>query len=637
MKKIVLSVSALLILALAAFVVFQNRPIKRHARHLVKARLFMGEGNLTAAKLEYEKAYNILDGFSPFVSVEVLQLMNRISLQEKNLPEALSNTKAFVARHGHNLDGWMMLAELAVQARESQIAFEAIDTVLTRQPGHFPARLLLASLRTRQGRLDLAEEQLRILQEAAPDSIAALLPLAENLLRQGHVAESRAFLAKALAANPKNAPVRLLMVDSYILERKLDSAQALFDSWKEADPALALPISIRKSNLYGLQEKPDSAYLMLAPFLAEKKEANFAAFSEWAVLAAKQGKYDSAVKIYTLMEEVRPASRGEILLLKAHLHLATEEPARALEALRTLNVGSQSTAILPLLAATYSSLDQQHKIPELLEKQPDSTRKRVEAFIAEFPPDRAFIGQWALVNYYQMTRQPFWILKASQDLHDKWPKSPLATNMLASNLAALGRYADAAKVLEKAPQRTTPQELSLLSLYIRSRQADKAKALAERLLKADPKLRGLNIFLADYWNSGRDKNKAAEYYEKELLLDPDNQVCLNNLAWEYGIVRKDLEKARPYLQKLQTRKAGDPRIMDTIGWILAQNGDTAGIALLSHAAVLVPDHPVFQYHLAWALAQAGRKEEAKKHLKIALDSKLPFQEQAEARQLSAQL
>jgi tetratricopeptide (TPR) repeat protein len=637
MKKIVLSVTALLILALAGYVVFQNRPIKRHARHLVKARLYMGEGNLTAAKLEYEKAYDILDGFSPFVSVEVLQLMNRISLQEKNLPEALANTKAFTAKHGHNLEGWVMLADLAVQARELQTAFEAIDTVLAREPGHFQARLLLARIRTRQGRLDLAEEQLRILQESAPDSIGALLPLAENLLRQGHIAESRAFLAKALASHPKSAPVRLLMVDGYLLERKLDSAQALFDSWKEADPSLALPLSIRKATLYDLQGRPDSAYLALSPFLAEKKEANFAAFSEWAVLLAKQGKYDSAVKVYTLMEEVRPASRGELLLLKAHLHLATREPARALEALRTLTVGSQSAMLLPLLAVTYASLDQPHKIPELLEKQPDSTRKRVEAFIAEFPPDREFIGQWALVNYYQITRQPQWVFKASRDLHGKWPKSPLAANLLASNLASLGRHAEAAQVLEKLPGRAAAQDLSLLSLYIRARQVEKARPLAERLLKADPGQKGLNLFLADYWNNGRDKQKAAEYYERELALDPENPVCLNNLAWEYGIVRKDLAKARPYLEKLQSRKAGDPRILDTIGWILARNGDTTGIALLSHASVLVPDHPVFRYHLAWALAQAGRKDEARKHLQVALDSKTAFAEQAEARQLSAQL
>jgi len=179
--------------------------------------------------------------------------------------------------------------------------------------------------------------------------------------------------------------------------------------------------------------------------------------------------------------------------------------------------------------------------------------------------------------------------------------------------------------------------VALLQLYVSSHQGDKAIPLAEKLEKEHPNLRGINNVLADYWMK-KDKVKGLQYYEKELALNPDNLIVLNNLAWEYGINQKNLEKAQPYLEKLKAKKNLDPRILDTVGWILACNGkNPEAEKYIRNALDLIPDYPIFEYHLAFVLSQLGNKEEAKKRLDAALSSKLPFDERKDAEKLPATL
>ena len=80
-----------------------------------------------------------------------------------------------------------------------------------------------------RGALDLAEQQLRYLYSKYPDSVQALLPMAEVLLRERQSSEGREFLRRALVKEPKNVRARLLLVDSYLMEKQLDSAELMLE------------------------------------------------------------------------------------------------------------------------------------------------------------------------------------------------------------------------------------------------------------------------------------------------------------------------------------------------------------------------------------------------------------------------
>lgn len=624
------------VLAVAAYLVWQNLPAKRYAKHLVKARLYVKENNLVAARLEYEKAYNAQGTFTPYASMEVLGLSNRMSLQDRRPQEALNNTRMFVQQHPESKEGRIMLAQLAFQLGETESAFNAIDSILAKDPWYFPARLLLTNVRAKQGRLDLAEEQLRYLYSKYPDSVQALLPLAENLLQQGRMVESRNFLAQVLAKEPKNARARLLMVDGYMQEHKLDSAQQVLDAWKDADPDNLQALQIRKSRLYSLNNQPKEAKAALSAYTAVKTE-NLQALSDLAVLDVKEGLYDSAIAIYKSMGELAPAARMSAEIMSFYLNMKNQNPARALEALKTLQVTDKRPALMAPLIAAYLAIGQDNKAADFIAQQADSIKPALNEFMSNMLPDKEFIGQWALSSYYGMNHQDIMAFKTVQDLYKKWPKNKMAIGLYTSELSSIRAFGEAAKVLATWDKPDLTHQVALLQLYVESHQGDKAIALAEKLNQEHPNLKGINAILADYWMK-KDKAKALQYYEKELALNPDNIIVLNNLAWEYGINQKNLEKARPFLEKLKAKKNLDPRILDTIGWILAFNGQhQEAEQYVRNALDLAPGFPPFEYHLGFLLNEAGKKEEAKKHLDSALSSKQGFDERKDAEKLRALL
>lgn len=635
MKKLLL-IAPIPVLAAAAFLIWQNLPEKRYAKHMTKARLYAKENNLSAARMEYEKAYQAQGGYSPYVSLEVLNLTNRMSTQEGRPHEALANTKMFVETHKANKDGKVLLAQLAFQMGETETAFAALNDLFAQDPWNFPARLLLTNVRAKQGRLDLAEEQLRYLYGKYPDSVQALMPLAEILLRQRRSPESREFLAQVLAKDPKHGRARLLMVDSYLFEGKLDSAQLMLDAWQESDPEQKQAVQIRKARLYSMGGRFEEAKTALAPYL-EHKEDNLQAMAELAILHAKSGQYDSALAVYRTMGEISPKARMSAETMSFYLHMKNQNPARALEALKTIRITDKRPALLPPMIAAYLAIDQANKADELIEQQPDSIKKSLAEFKAQMLPDREFIGQWAIITYFGAVKQDGATFKAVQELYKKWPKHPMAIELWTGQLSAVSNFKEAAKVLATLPNPSLTHRVAMLQLAMNAGQAEQGAAAAAKLAADFPNLKGVNLILADYWMR-KDKAKAAAFYEKELALNPGNTVVLNNLAWEYGINQGNLEKATPYLEKLQGAKNLDPRILDTIGWILAVNGkDEEGARYIRNALDLVPDYPPFLYHMAVVLKKAGKTEEARKHLESALGAKQPFDERQEAEKLLAEL
>jgi tetratricopeptide (TPR) repeat protein len=635
MKKIFL-IAPIPVLAAAALVIWQNLPAKRYAKHLIKARLYSQEGNLTAARIEYEKAYSAQGGYTPYVSTEVLGLTNRMNILDHNPREALANTRKFVETYKSNLPGKLQLAELSFQLGETELGFDALDDLLAKDPWNFGGRMLLTQVRAKQGRLDLAEQQLRYLYTKFPDSVQALLPLAEVLLRERRSPECREFLRRALVKQPKNAQARLMLVDSYLIQGDLDSAHLMLDEWQETDPDRKQQVQIRKARLYSLTGRWDEAKAALAPYL-QPKEDNLEALADLAILRAKQGAYDSALALYRSIGEISPKARATSLMMSYYLDMKAQNPARALEALKTLQVSDKRPFLLPPLIAAYQAIGQDNKAKDVIDQQPDSLKGPLAAFMRDLFPDKEFIGQWALITYFGNSRQEASQFKAVEEFHQRWPKQRMAIEMWSAQLSARGKFSEAAKALSELAQPELAQRVAYLELLSKAGEGEKMRGVAEKLASEFPDLKGVNAILADYW-AGKDKAKAMAYYQKELGLNPGNLVVVNNLAWEYGVVEGDLAKARPYLEKLKSGKNIDPRIHDTIGWILAVNGDLSeGERYVRNALQMVPDFPTFQYHLAFILKKTGKTDQARKFLEQALAGKQAFEERKEAEKLLAEL
>ncbi len=635
MKKIYL-LALIPILAAVAFLTWESRPAKRFAKHITKARLYVNEKNFTAARNEYESAYKAKGGYTPYASMEVLQLTNRLNVMDKKVPEAFKNTRMYVNGNPKDAEARLILSQLAFQLEDIQTTFDALDTLLQFDPGNLNARLLLANIRARQGRLDLAEEQLRYLSDKYPDSVQAILPLAEILAQRGHPAECRKFLNHVLTLQPKNATAQLILVDGYLKERKPDSALAFLDHWKRTDTTHQLQIQLRKGEIYAQSKQFEAAIAATSAF-QEAKEANAPAFAQRAVFYACSGKYDSAIDLYKKLEVLAPAAKVRIKTMLYYLYMKTNNPVLALESVKTAQIASPGPALLAPIVAAYMSMGKDKEAMDAIKNQRDSVKKAVTNFKNQLIPDRDFIGQWALIAYFGLNDQDAMTYDAVKAFYTRWPKVPVAILLWAGQLSSVGNAAEGAKVMATLPKPNVTQQIALMQLLYKSKQVEKAVKLADKLADENPKLPGLNAFMADYWMKS-DKAKAMTLYEKELTINPDNRIVLNNLAWEYGAKQNDLLKAAPYLDKLKAMKNLDPQLLDTVGWILALNGKyPEGEKNIRKALASVPDYPSFLYHLGYIMNKTGNKQDARKYLEESLASKIPFEERKDAEKLRGEM
>jgi Flp pilus assembly protein TadD len=77
-----------------------------------------------------------------------------------------------------------------------------------------------------------------------------------------------------------------------------------------------------------------------------------------------------------------------------------------------------------------------------------------------------------------------------------------------------------------------------------------------------------------------------------------------------------------------------PAVMDTLGWLLVEQGNTQrGVPLLQKAATLAPRAPEIHYHLAYGLSKAGDKAGARKELDKLLAENAAFDQLDQARSL----
>lgn len=634
MKKIVIATTALIAAAAVSAIAYLNRPQARFERHMQKARLQLQQGNLTAAVKEYEKAYDAKGDYTPYASLEVLSLTNRLALQEGRVKEALENSRLYVRNNPQDLKGRVVFAQLAFQAGDVEGAFGAVNEAIEKDPGNMGARLLLAQVRARQGRLDFAEEQLRAAYAAHPDSAAAALPLAGNLLQQRRPQEARKILETLLRKEPQNGNAKMQLVDAYLQEMKPDSARHVLDSWKSEDSSTVLQIDIRKARLLSLLNRLDEAEAALRPHVKKRAE-NLPVYAELAVIHAKRGRYDSAAAAYAVMGDLQPAARASADMLAFYLQLKNQQPAQALELLKRSSIGEKTAPLLNNQIACYMALNQEDKAMEIVNNQPDSLKPALQRFLADMAPGREFIGEWALANYYQLTGQTYWAVATTQKLHQRFgAQSRLAKIMWAAHQASLGKFAEAAALLEKTPDLTLPQQLTLLELNLRLVRPDKALAIARQIEARSPDIAGIHSLLGNFYLQQGRRDDAVAHYEKELARNPGSVVALNNLAWEYGIVRNDLQKAMPYVERLKKAGRPDARVFDTIGWILAKGGNfDEAVTYLRKAVDLVPDDASALYHLAYAQLKTGKGEEGRQNLDKALATRATFTERGEAEKL----
>ena len=93
-------------------------------------------------------------------------------------------------------------------------------------------------------------------------------------------------------------------------------------------------------------------------------------------------------------------------------------------------------------------------------------------------------------------------------------------------------------------------------------------------------------------------------------------------------------RAVEYAEKANRLAPNRPSFMDTLGMLLVERGDTKrGIELLQRAVALSPEAPAIRLNLSKALLKAGRKDEARRELRVLANLGDKYPEHAEVAEL----
>lgn len=269
-------------------------------------------------------------------------------------------------------------------------------------------------------------------------------------------------------------------------------------------------------------------------------------------------------------------------------------------------------------------------------KRPEESRKTLQEAL-DLKPDLV-ATQYMLGNLDINTARYDDASRMARQIQQQAPNSPLGWILEGDTASARKHYPIAVTAYERAYKLQPSLEtlMRLNAALIRAGRATEGEAQLNAWLKNYPQDVKIRLYLAENLTSRGQYQAAAGQY---LILNqqiPNNFLVLNNLASVLSEVKD--KRALSFAEQAYKLKPNHPAVMDTLGWLLVQNGQaTRGIKLLKEALSLAPDAADTHYHLAAALFKIGDRTRARSELERLLAHGGAFSQQAQARALLNQL
>ncbi|MYM93606.1 XrtA/PEP-CTERM system TPR-repeat protein PrsT [Duganella vulcania] len=416
-----------------------------------------------------------------------------------------------------------------------------------------------------------------------PSYLPALENLAQMDLAEKKPEQARQRYEAALAKDKRN--VGLMTALARLALRRNNAPEAM--RWLEratAEHPDALTPALLLANLYQGAGARDKA-LKLAQSLLTSHPADPDALALLAQIQVANGNYEAGLENYGKLAGLQPASAA-VQLRRAYAQAALKDKAGALDSAKKALRLKPDWFEAQVLAAT------------LLVENKDYT----EAL--------------ALAQTVQRQRPD---LPAGLTLEgDIWMERQKPQE-------ALRAYEQAFK-MSKLP----PLAIKLHQALLKAGKSKEANQHAAQWLQQHPAELSVRLYLASAELSAGRYPAAIGLFESIVRLDPKNAVALNNLAWAYQ-QEKD-ERALATAEQAYRLAGTSPAVLDTLGWILSEQGDTGrALPLLRKANTLAPDTPDISYHLGLTLLKAGNIIAARRQLEQLLASGKDFPKRAEVK------
>jgi len=502
-------------------------------------------------------------------------------------------------------------------------AIAELEAARKLDPQSSQAGILLVMAHLRLKEFDKALAAAKAVEKEHPDN-----PLIQNLkggiyLSKKDAASARASFEKALSLQPSYFPAVTNLAQLDMQENKPEAAKQRFEALLKNDKKNIQAMTALAGIALNRQDNKEATM-----WLERAYKENPNVLEPALLLEAHYLRLGEKQKALSLVEKLRGAypDNADVLDFLAQAQFANNDKAGALESYNKL------VAMLPgsplahfRIAAIHIAMDNLPAASDALKKslalKPDYLDAKLTQILLE-TRNKNYAGALAV----------------SKQIQKQYPKLPVGyvaegdLELKQNNPALASKAYEHALSLGKDP-------LLLMKLHASLRQTGKKSEANLRLvhwLKEHPGDATVRMYLAETYITDREIKPAIEQYQTVLRTHPQNVAALNNLAM--ALQQNKDSQALEYAEKAHQLAADNPSVLDTLGSILIEQGNTTrGLPFLRKAATLAPDMPEIRYHLALGLVKANDKASARKELEQLTATGKNFADIGEARALLKQV
>jgi len=480
---------------------------------------------------------------------------------------------------------------------------EAVDELMrTLRKAERPTRagMMLILIHLRGGNFAEALEVANTLLAVDPDN-----PWFHNFAGAAHLgledtAAARESFDRALAIDPDYRPAALNLAQLDEAEGNIAAARNRYLAILEADPVAGdamLPLARLAQN----EGNADETIAWLEKIRSIDRRA-VGAHLQLVRLYLDSGEFEKAV---VLAREVREANPASLPILEAlgRAQLASgavDSAASSFYAMVDLARDSPEELVrVAMLQIGADDLNGAHQ----------TLGRATVAYPGHLPAHLAIIELEGRINRFDAAAARI------EELRKKLPGDAVVDRLAGDLAMRQGRYRSAAEAYAKGLEKAEDSELMVRLVDARRRAGDGIDlALLEDWLARKPDdLRVSRALASAYLTEGR-LGEAVTAHERLIHELPDDALLFNNLAWLYH--KTGDPRARRYEEKAAEMAPSDPRVLDTLGWILVEDGEPdRGLSVLREAFSREARDPRILYHIAVALSRLGRTGEARAELR----------------------
>ena len=543
----------------------------------------------------------------------MLALAGDVFMQNGDADKAEAYFKKAAALDPANTTKRTSLALSHLLKGETETAYRELEQIASVDAGTTVDTGLIASqLKKRQ--FDKALKSIDGLEKKQPDK-----PLAHNLrgialLGKGEVAAARKSFEQALVKNPTYYPAAASLANLDMAEKKPDDGKKRFEEIVAKDP------------------KNVQALLALAELRARTggKAEDVAPLVDKAIAAnpADVAPRLALINLYLSAKDTKKAAsaaQDALGLFPEHIEIL-DAAGRAQQAAADFNQAlvtyGKLATLLPNSPLPYLRMADIQVLAKNKEAAMQSLRKALSVKANSIEAQRGIMmldldaGRFAEA------------LVIARQVQNQRPKEAVGY-VLEGDVHALNKsWAEATSAYRNGIRQTGATDLAikLHAALLAGANSGEADKFADSWVKEHAKDLPFRLYLAEAASVRKDYASASKHYRVLVDAQPNNPGVLNNLAWT-AAQNKD-PKAIEYAEKAYKLAPDQAAVIDTLGGLLVEKGDTArGLALLQKAASLAPQSALIRFNLAKALIAAGKKDEAKKQLDelVKLGEKFPAQ------------